>query len=115
MSVTIVTTKLSSADLCHEQLEDDTTGPIPRAKEADGKPDTKTLRKYSRATRQLFQLWDQLVIEDGVLHWKFEYFKGKPDHLQVVIPNSMRDTVLEEFHTGSLGGHLGEDRNLSRI
>ena len=27
----------------------------------------------------------------------------------------MRDTVLEESHAGSLGGHLGEDRTLSRI
>ena len=68
VSATMVATKLSSADLRHEQLEDDTTGPILRAKEVDGKPDTETMRRYSRATRQLFQLWDQLVIEDGVLH-----------------------------------------------
>ena len=67
----MVTTKLSSADLRHEQLEDDTTGPILWAKEADSKPDTETLRGYSRET---FQLWDQLVIEDGVLYRKFEYF-----------------------------------------
>ena len=113
----MVATKLSSADLCHEQLKDDTTGPILPAKEADSKPDTEPLRRYSRATRQLFQLWDQLVIEDGVLHRKFEYFnlKGKPDHLQLVVPNSMRDTGLEESHAGSLGGHLGGDRTLSHI
>ena len=97
------------------ELEDDTTGPILRAKEADSKPDTETFRGYSRATRQLFQLWDQLVIEDGVLYREFEYFKGKPDHLQLVVPNCMRDTVLEESHTGSLGDHLGENRTLSRI
>ena len=77
--------------------------------------DAETLRGYSRATRQLFQLWDQLMIEDGVLYRKFEYFKGKPDHLQLVVPNCMRDTVLDESHAGSLGGHLGENRTLSRI
>ena len=43
------------------------TGPILQAKEGDGKPDAKTLRRYSRATHQLFQLWDQLVIIDGIL------------------------------------------------
>ena len=56
VSATMVASKLSSADLRHEQLEDDTTGLILRAKEADDKPDTETLRRYSRATRQLFQL-----------------------------------------------------------
>ena len=43
----------------------------------------------------------------------FEYFKGKPDHLQLVVPNSMRDTVLEESHAGSLGVHLGEEEPLA--
>ena len=32
VSATMVTTKLSSADLHHKQLEDDTTGPILQAK-----------------------------------------------------------------------------------
>ena len=111
----MVVTNLSSAYLRCKQLEDDTTGPVLQAKEADGKPDKETLRRYSRTAHQLFQLWDQLVIIDGVLHQKFEYFKGKPDHFQLVVPNSMTDTVLEESHAGSLGGHLGEDRTLSHI
>ena len=46
---------------------------------------------------------------------KFEYFKGKQDYLQLVVPNSTRDTVLEESHAGKLGGHLGENRTLGRI
>ena len=49
--------KVISADLHHKQLEDDTTGPILQAKEADSKPDTESFRGYSRATHQLLQLW----------------------------------------------------------
>ena len=112
---TMVVTNLLGVDLCRKQLEDDSTGPILQAKEADGKPDAETLRRYSRATRQLFQLWDQLMIIDGVLHRNFEQFRGKKDHVQLVVPNNISDTVLEESHAGSLGGHLGEDRTLSRI
>jgi len=33
----------------------------------------------------------------------------------MIVPNSMRDTVLKESHVGSLVGHLGEDRTLSHI
>ena len=55
------------------------------------------------------------MVVDSVLYQKFEYFKGKQDHLQLVVPNSIRDTVLEESHAGSLGGHLGEDRTIGRI
>ena len=98
VSATMVVTNLLSVDLRRKQLEDDTTGPILQAKEADGKPDSETLRRYSKATRQLFQLWDQLVVIDSGLYWKFEHFRGKRDHLQLVVPNCMRDTVLKESY-----------------
>ena len=68
----MVVTTLSSTDLCCKQLENDTTGPILQAKEADRKQVAETLRSYPRAARQLFQLWDQLVVVDGVLNRKFE-------------------------------------------
>ena len=41
--------------------------------------------------------------------------KGHQDHLQLVVPRSMRDAILEESHTGNLGGHVGEDRTLSHV
>ena len=43
------------------------------------------------------------------------YLKEKQDHLQLVAPNSLRDTVLEESHAGSLESQLGEDRILGCI
>ena len=33
----------------------------------------------------------------------------------MIVPNNMKDTVLEESHAGSVGGHLGEDRTLTHI
>ena len=109
MVMTQPSSKTNNAFLHNKQLEDDTTGPILKARPG------KSLRRHSRAVRQLFQLWDQLVVVNGVLYRRFEYFKGKQDHLQLVVPSSMRDTILEESHAGSLGGHLGEDRTLGRV
>jgi len=104
VAATTVATDLSSIALCSKQLEDDTTGPILEAREANCNPDAESMKKHSRAVCQLFQLWDQLAVVDGVIYQNFEYFKGKQDHLQLVVPNSMRETVLEESHVGSLGG-----------
>lgn len=105
----------NNALLRNKQLEDDTTGLILRSREADCKPDEESLRKRSRAVRQLFQLWDQLVVVNSVLYRRFKYFKRKQDHLQLVVPSSMRDAILEESHAGSLGGYLGEDKTLIRV
>ena len=44
----------NNAFLRNTQLEDDTTGPILRAREVDRKPDTESLRRHSRAVCQLF-------------------------------------------------------------
>ena len=67
----MVVTTLSSADLHCKQLEDDTTGPILQAKEADRNINTETLRSYPRAARQLFQLWDQLNLKENrtIFNW----------------------------------------------
>ena len=70
--------------VANKQLEDDTTGRKLKARETDCKPDEESLRKHSRVVHQLFQLWEELVVVDGVLYRRFEYFKGKQDHLQLV-------------------------------
>ena len=100
----------------NKQLEDDTTGLILKAREADCKPDEESLRGCSRAVRQLFQLWDQLVVVNGVLYRRFESFKGKKqDHLQLVVPTEMREQILRELHEGVASGHLGQDKTLHRL
>ena len=107
VSATMVTTQPSSETnnvfLCNKQLENDITGPILMAREADCKPDAESLRRHFRKS------------VNSLNFWMFEYFKGKQDRLQLVVPNNMRDMMLEESHAGRLGGHLGKDRTLGRV
>ena len=52
---------------------------------------------------------------NGVLYRRLKHHKARQDHLQLVVPKSMRDATLEESHASNLGGHLGEDRTLSNV
>ena len=98
-----------------KQLEDDIVGPILKALEIQNKPDLQTLKGGPRETYQLAQLWDQLVLKEGILYRQFEEDNGRNSHLQLVVPRCLREEVLEESHAGSMGGHLGEDKTLARV
>lgn len=81
-----------------EQLEDETISLILKAKETQQKPDTQLLKTKPREAQQLSQLWDQLVVHEGILYRQFEGSSGQSSHLQLVIPRCLREEVLEEAH-----------------
>ena len=49
------------------QLKDEMISPVLLAKEAGQHLDNNTLSKYSFQSKKLFQLWDQLIVENGIL------------------------------------------------
>ena len=50
----------------------------------------------SLETRHLVQIWDQLLIQGGVLYRRFENHHSSREYvLQVVVPRSMRKGILE--------------------
>ena len=50
-----------------EQLADPSLGMILRKTEADQKPNLKG-KCLSRSNHQLLQIWDQLIVHDGILY-----------------------------------------------
>ena len=54
------------------QLADSTLGRILRGKEAGEKPAAEEMERASRSSRRLLQLWDQLLVHDGILCRRFE-------------------------------------------
>ncbi len=104
----------SGASIREEQLEDATLGPMLRGKEASQKP-CMDGECVSRATRRLLQIWDQLLVSEGVLCRHFESPDGKGAVIQLLIPQKLRKEVLTDLHEGPLGGHLGVDKTLARL
>ena len=96
-------------------LQDPDLGPLLQSKEAGTKPEAAEFVGKSLEARRLFQLWDQLTVERGVLWRMFESSDGKDSHLQLVLPRLLREEVLKELHEGTMSCHLGEDKTLSRL
>ena len=46
---------------------------------------------------------------------KFEDDRGKGPWKQLILPESLRDEVLQELHTRVLGGHLGQEKTTERL
>ena len=97
------------------QLQDPTIGPILTAKESDERPPHDKEKSGNIERRRLLQLWDQLLVRDGILYRQFIGTNGAPNHLQLILPLALRENVLKELHEGAVGGHLGEEKTLSRL
>ena len=110
-----VTQKAPMEDLRQSQLSDDTVGPVLQAKEENLRPNPEQLKGRSRAFQQLIQLWEQLVVREGVLYRSYEDERSLGQHLQLIVPKQSRDEILRDIHGGTLGGHLGEAKTLSRV
>ena len=102
-------------DLQTAQLADADYAPAQQAKQADQRPGENKLKEMSLASRRLVQLWEQLVVRDGILYRLFEDPVGREDRLQLVVPRLLRDEILTDLHEGELGGHLGIEKTLARL
>eukprot|EP00731_Ephydatia_muelleri_P006907 Em0003g1155a len=66
--------------------------------------------------RRLLQLWDHLLLRNGLLYCKC-IDRKHPSRVQyqLVVPPKLRSQVLKEIHEGAMGGHLGEEKTLQKL
>ena len=84
------------------------------AKEKNFRPSADSIAQYSTETRRLFQMWDQLVVEEGVLLRLFVSPTGTdPTTKQLVVPKCLHQSILENIHAGATGGHLVKLKHLA--
>ena len=105
----------STESLRQGQLDDATIGLVLKALELNSKPTATTLQGCSPAVRRLIQLWDQLELHNGLLYRRFVDQITEESHLQLIVPLCYRNEILQELHAGVVGGHLGQDKTLSRL
>ena len=105
----------SIQDIRQLQLEDEAVGPVLRAKEVARRPSPDVISGKGREIGYLVQLWDQLIVRNGVLYRQHEGEHGPGSHLQLVVPRQAREEILQDIHGGVVAGHLGEKKTLSRL
>ena len=113
--VASVLTETSTTELHQKQLDDDPIGLLLSAIEKGERPTSDVVRGQGPEAQRLAQLWDKLLVEEGVLKRRYEDSQGHSTRLQLVVPRSMRKEVLQELHAGALEGHLGEEKTLLKV
>ena len=97
------------------QLEDSDIEPILRAKEeSTTRPrwgDVSTLKAF---TKTLWAQWERLTVIDGVLYRK-RMEKESDFQIQMIVPQSKRETILKYHHDIPTAGHLGAEKTSERI
>eukprot|EP00731_Ephydatia_muelleri_P026491 Em0018g591a len=101
------------ADVHDQQLNDSSIGPVLKAKERGATPNLDEVKTWSRESRQLVQMWSSLKVDNSVL-WRL-CIDGRSQHLQLVLPSVVRESVLQDLHSGSMGGRVGESKMMHLV
>ena len=113
--VAVILADKSNKEFQQGQRHDGPIGLLLSAVEKGERPTTDEVRGQGPEAQRLAQLWDKLLVEEGVLKRQYEDTQSHSVRLQLVVPHSMRKQVLHELHAGALGGHLGEEKTLLKV
>ena len=87
-----------------------------RTEGASPASDHPALMGISRQARHLLAEFDRLEIHNTLLFRRFVPDDSDDDsHLQLIVPTSLQNEILELSHSHATGGHLGPQRMLARI
>lgn len=102
-------------ELVLEQRNDSTISLIIKWKENNSKPSWAEVSKYSPVEKYYWNRLDSFEIKDGVLCRKWENNTGNNITWQIVIPQKLRPSILQQLHNSVTGGHLGIKKTLSKV
>ncbi|KAL5475730.1 hypothetical protein EMCRGX_G025580 [Ephydatia muelleri] len=108
---------LSAEEILNNQREDQDLKTIIEAKMTQTRPpNPKPKTGQCLEQRRLLQLWDHLLLRNGLLYHKC-IDRKHPSRVQyqLEVPPKLRSQVLKEIHEGAMGGHLGEEKTLQKL
>ena len=76
------------------QLNDDRIGKVLKQVEANQRPDESTLSGLGREVRQLYQQWEQLLVQEGQPCWKVEDQHGKKSSIRNSRPRNSENLLF---------------------
>ena len=102
-------------EMSKRQLEDPNIGIILRSKlNGNIRPDREAITTASPATRNLWLMWQSLVLYDGVLYLK-RRLGTQCERWQLVLPSVLIPRVIKACHNSLLSAHLGVKKTISKI
>jgi hypothetical protein len=102
-------------ELENEQRNDTTLKLILSWKENNLKPSWAEVSKYGTEVKNYWNRIDSLEIKENILCRKWESEDGQTITWQIVIPDKLKASVLQQLHDSVTGGHLGVKKTLSKV
>ena len=97
------------------QLTDPIISPIMVAVETQSRPEWKNISETTSYTKTLWRQWDRLSIISGMLYRKWVSDELRETKYQLIVPQTLQQDILRNYHDIPSAGHLGADKMLSRI
>ena len=97
----------SLLELKKMQEEDPDIEPVLKGMTNDRKPSSQDMAVKSPAARHYWILWDSVVLQDGLFCKMFVKKDGTGEHMQFIVPKTLKKEVLFQMHDSLLSGHLG--------
>ena len=79
------------------------------------RPDRSEICERSYFFKSLWNQWQRLDVQDGLLVRKWDVLGTDIVHWQVIVPLSQRRQILKHAHDTRISGHLGIKKTLSKI
>ena len=104
----------SREDLRAMQMQDEHIATVITWKEESStRPIGRQVITTSGVTRNLWLLWDQLELHDGILYRK--WITTDNTTLRFIVPRAKQDEILNALHDSIQSGHLGQKKTLARV
>ncbi len=80
----------------------------------DKRPFGTEICNANTETRNYWNYWDSLRMQDGLLFKKFHKHNGQT-HMQFIVPKSIREEFFKTMHGSCISGHLGRRKITDKI
>ncbi|KAK7919250.1 hypothetical protein WMY93_010534 [Mugilogobius chulae] len=98
----------------HQELDPDLR-PVLQWVESGQKPPWNEVTGLSLATKGLFEKFGALRVKEGVLQRAWKEPATGEENWQIVVPKTLRDSVLKACHGATGAGHFGVSKTLRRL
>ena len=106
----------SHEQLRQYQLDDPVIGKVLNMLETEStKPSWQEVSKECVDFKAYWSLWEILVQKGGVLHKQWLNPIDKTSHLQLIVPLSLRDRLMQELHGVLTSEHLGRKKTTEKV
>jgi transposase InsO family protein len=106
----------SKEELREAQMADPEVGEVVRCLEGtEGRPKWNKMDQRSRVLRRYYEVWDDLLLIEGVLYKRADSVNYCTTKNLLVLPNQLRKGALLQLHDNRVAGHFGRKKTLQRV